>query len=595
MADTTSTDIRTPSPSSVGPIRTAAPALQRGRACLRCRKRKMRCDGTKPACQNCLKAKKGSVCEYDDGKGKTRTQILRENIARLEARVKELEGPDRAASSVTLFDPHAFDESSSSSAGSPPSLPFLPSASPYPFSASPTPSIATPPLPWLASVSEPPAVASSRTQSFLHQETSSPDSPVRASMTEFVPLELAQTLLDIFLPHAQQVGFDCHAERLRNSLHLPMEEQRHPALMNAIYLWACFLSRPQSLSQHEPLYLTRATEAFNDALQHMSKLVDVVQACCLLSLYMLTNGRLAEGSYYSSTAATLATQWGLHRRSSEQLDNALCLDPSFILPPAQDVIEEGERVLAFWQVFNIDRCWSVLLQRPPTFADGQDVVSGITVPWPQDMAEYETGNLNSLTDISTVQTFLVHQSQVAGLPGGFSNAALRAKASALFDAAVKISTSWSSRKFAFDTQSLETTITRFAASLLPLHQLNAVRSTDKHTLLAVHTLAQAALIQLHYRHGATDALRHETSLHAAKACVFVIRHIGDADFDYLDPVMGSCWAAAASVFVRETSRVEAWAAVTSSESRVHVGTILAAMSKLSLRFPLIGESAPAFL
>ena len=69
-----------------------------------------KCDGVKPACQQCRKAKKPDQCEYDDGKGKTRTQILRENIQRLEARIKELEDPDHAAPAVQLFDPHFVEE-----------------------------------------------------------------------------------------------------------------------------------------------------------------------------------------------------------------------------------------------------------------------------------------------------------------------------------------------------------------------------------------------------------------------------------------------------------------------------------------------------
>ncbi|KAJ6493805.1 hypothetical protein DFH09DRAFT_356983, partial [Mycena vulgaris] len=91
------------SPSEGGPG-----TLQRGKACLRCRKRKMRCDGSKPACQQCTRAKKGETCEYDDGKGKTRTQLLRETIVRLEHRVRELEDPDYVSPAVTLYDPHHF-------------------------------------------------------------------------------------------------------------------------------------------------------------------------------------------------------------------------------------------------------------------------------------------------------------------------------------------------------------------------------------------------------------------------------------------------------------------------------------------------------
>ena len=97
-----------------------------------------KCDGVKPACQQCVRAKKSEGCEYDDGKGKTRTQLMREHIARLELRIKELEGADQTSPPITLFDPHApspyFSESSSSSShGSPDGFSISASASPVPF------------------------------------------------------------------------------------------------------------------------------------------------------------------------------------------------------------------------------------------------------------------------------------------------------------------------------------------------------------------------------------------------------------------------------------------------------------------------------
>ena len=100
--------------------------LQRGTACLSCRKRKMvrvlvsldsypvirlplcslfvhpsspfsqKCDGSKPVCQQCTKANRAADCEYDDGKSKTRTQLLQEKIQRLESRLHQLEGTPSA-------------------------------------------------------------------------------------------------------------------------------------------------------------------------------------------------------------------------------------------------------------------------------------------------------------------------------------------------------------------------------------------------------------------------------------------------------------------------------------------------------------------
>ncbi|KAI0032891.1 hypothetical protein K488DRAFT_48857 [Vararia minispora EC-137] len=570
MADSASSPASDPQPQT----RSAVPALQRGRACLRCRKRKMRCDGGKPACQQCQKAKKGSQCEYDDGKGKTRTQILRENVARLEARVRELEGnaTERAASSVTLFDPHSLsysgDSSSPSSTGSPTSIPFTASASPYPFCARHS-------IPCCSSFSE---------------RVSCP-----SVITNTVHLDTAFTMaVVVFLPHAHQVGLVLQADRLRGSLLMSAEDQRHPVLMNAIYLWACYLSRPQALSQHESLYLSRATDAFNDAHRGLTKVVDVVQGCCLVALYLLTNGRLSEGSFYLSSAASLAVQWGLHRRVSEVIDSAISLDPSFVLPPPMDSVEQGERNLAFWQVYYLDSCWSPVLQRPRTIEDGRNMMSSITAPWPLEMEEYEAGTFPSVTDVPTVQTFLAHQGQVSSYPSGFSVSALRVKAAALVDAATRISSGWDARSpnltdaLIEQTNVVEVTINRFLSNLLPVQQLNAVLAADKHALLVVHSLAHYATIQLHfYLAGGADPVRHDKCLQAARAILFVIRHITDADYDYLDPIVGSCWAAAGCVFVREVTRVEAWSAVT-SDCRPHVATLLSAMSKLSARFPLVG-------
>lgn len=97
-----------------------------------------KCDGAKPACQQCARAKKSEACEYDDGKGKTRTQLMREHIQRLESRIKDLEGAEHTSPAVTLFDPHAaspyFSESSSSSShDSPGAFSLSTSASPVPF------------------------------------------------------------------------------------------------------------------------------------------------------------------------------------------------------------------------------------------------------------------------------------------------------------------------------------------------------------------------------------------------------------------------------------------------------------------------------
>ncbi|KAI0948956.1 hypothetical protein AcW1_008687 [Taiwanofungus camphoratus] len=524
--------------------------LQRGKACLRCRKRKMRCDGGKPACQQCVRAKKAEGCEYDDGKGKTRTQLMREHIARLEMRIKELENVEHSSPSVTLFDPHApspyySGSSSSSSHDSPGNISLSASASPTPFplgeldvrgaTASPLTVNYTEMDPsWEAqwdSASEYPSASQ------VSEHYSTPEEP---------PIELAQMLLEIFLPHRYQCGLDIHIGRLRESIGLPSSEQRHPVLMNSIYLWACYLSRPGSLSDHEALYLSRALTAMSDAVQYPSKVIDMIQASCLLSVYYLSNGRLFEGNYHATVAASLTIQFGLHQMDSEELtprNSADGRECTFSLEPAKDTIERGERILTFWQAYNLDRCWSVALQRPAVMPDSDHPWTCITTPWPQRMEEYEVGEFDVGTGSPTVRSFFVHQGQTSNLVSGFSTIALRAKASALFEGANRLSSSWNtqvspSNSLTDSFRVLEHSITRFTSTLLPLHQLGAAVPEDKFTLIVIHSLAHASMIRLHLPFMEGDSISREKCLRAARSSILVTKHIADIDFEFLDPLVG---------------------------------------------------------
>ncbi|KAH8107677.1 hypothetical protein BXZ70DRAFT_1003124 [Cristinia sonorae] len=556
-------------------------SLQRGKACLRCRKRKMRCDGSKPACQQCVRAKKADGCEYDDGKGKTRTQIMREHIIRLEARVKELESPDVTTPPITLFDPHAaspyFSESSSSSShDSPGTLSLSASASPIPF-----------PLDMEAS-------------RWDGQWNSINDYPAISSLGEVYngedpPIELAQALLDIFLPHRHQCGLELHVGRLRDSLTMPLPEQRHPVLMNAIYLWACYLSRPGSLCEHEGLYLSRALTAVNDVVSNPGKVVDFIQASCLLSVYFLSNGRLLEGSYHASAAASLALQWGLHQLGQENFVGS-DRESTFLLEPAKDSIEQGERILAFWQVFNLDRCWSVALKRPATIPDSKHPWTAITTPWPQRMEAYETGDVDVGSGSPTVHTFFIHQAQVTSAVGGFSTSALQAKAAALFEGASRLSSSWSpqlssSPSLTDNFRAFEHTIARFTTTLPPLHQLEAAMPDDKCSFLLIHSLAHASMIRLHEPF-LDDQVSRDVALRAARSMTVVAKHIADGNFDFLDPLIGFCWVCAARVLITELAQLQTtWPPANTADIRGDLSTLLYSMTKLSTRFPLLGYQA----
>ncbi|KAF9649177.1 hypothetical protein BDM02DRAFT_3114105 [Thelephora ganbajun] len=60
--------------------------LSRGKACLQCRDRRVKCDGTKPTCSRC--EEKGRVCKYREEKS---GQALQREIKSLESRIREVE------------------------------------------------------------------------------------------------------------------------------------------------------------------------------------------------------------------------------------------------------------------------------------------------------------------------------------------------------------------------------------------------------------------------------------------------------------------------------------------------------------------------
>ncbi|KAJ6594581.1 hypothetical protein B0H19DRAFT_65665 [Mycena capillaripes] len=567
--------------NKTSPAEGAAGTLQRGKACLRCRKRKMRCDGSKPACQQCTRAKKGESCEYDDGKGKTRTQLLRETIVRLEQRVRELEDPEYISPAVTLYDPHlrGFSESPpSSSYDSAGDASFSAAHSPFPSESA----AHSPEGSWSHSgVSASPPLFGS--EMFFQEPQTHQIHP---------PVDLAMMLLEIFSPHRHQCGLDIHMGQLRESLGRPRAEQRHPVLMNAIFLWACFISRPEPLSQHEDHYLSLALDALRDALRDGDKMIDIVQASCLLSTYFLANGRYLEGSYHASAAAALAVQCGLHENVAPETA-AWLANPNDDLKPFKMDLQHGERILAFWQVYNLDRCWSVVLRKPTIIPDGPHAWNSINCPWPMDIAEYQAGAISSGVNFQTIKSFF--EGDVAD--NGYSTPALRAKASALFETADSLATSWDSRikpsdAFHQEIQSLELTITAFISTLPPLHQLATTGSEDRPILIAVHTLAQAAIINLHQRLAPDDPVSYDKCSRAARACGAIITHITEPDFVFLDPILGPCWTSVAETLIREISAINAsWPPINSAEVRNELGTILYAMTNLASRFPLLGISA----
>jgi hypothetical protein len=200
--------------------------------------------------------------------------------------------------------------------------------------------------------------------------------------------------LNDFLPFATEFGFFLNLPRFQASMlqaFPPGHPSRpSPALIFSTYLFAIRISTDPLVKPHESAYLTCATQEAATALSgnHPHKIMHSIQAEVLLAVYFFSNGRFFEGKYHAASAVSTAVSAGLHKlRSSSPGAPAT-------LPPHRDMIEEGERIICAWTVFNLDKCWAIALDDTPNFEYSPHTLAAkIDTPWPLDMDEFEQVSL----------------------------------------------------------------------------------------------------------------------------------------------------------------------------------------------------------
>ncbi|KXN90893.1 hypothetical protein AN958_03423 [Leucoagaricus sp. SymC.cos] len=302
--------------------------LKKGRACINCRRRKMKCDGVQPICGSCLRTDKAEDCEYITGSERSTTQKLEEEIQRLQTRLRDLQTPIEPHQGVILQQPYG----------------------PEPHSRRPSSDFQEP------------------------------------------PRHIAQRLLDTFLAHASQHGFFLHPGRFRHSVQSPgpvgHESRPSPSLLSTMYLFGIHLSQDPEMKRHERTYfdlsIQLVSQDTSSTATHPKHRLHIIQAEVLLAYYFFSNKRPMEGKYHSYAAFSLAIASGIHRMRVRN-------PPESTLSPATDDIEEGERVNAYWAVFCLDKEWSAVFNCNPNITCPSPAGTRILTPLPREIEEYETG------------------------------------------------------------------------------------------------------------------------------------------------------------------------------------------------------------
>ncbi|GJE88002.1 C6 transcription factor domain-containing protein [Phanerochaete sordida] len=608
-----------------------ANALQRGKACLSCRKRKMRCDGQRPICGQCVKGNRDEECSYHDKKQVSRTEMLRAKVAKLEARLRELEVEHSGSSSSPTPAPMSPSSPtlSLSTARSSPSEELIllqpPAGSALPLhepasidmdswddddrfvlgagsssdpSSSQDSSLTS--TPWLSDFLDIPSFLNDPffptgdfSPALLSQEPRL-ESPAHWEDGD-VMCQNKQKLLDIFFAHRHQCAFDVHVDRFRASMSLPPAQQPHPALLDAMYLMACYFSQmPPAQEGH---YLQRALTGISSSLQDSDRLIQIVQASCLIAIYFFSRGRTLEGYYHSSTAARLAVSLGLHQIKSEewyrlQFDPAAVQQPAFLafksslqLPPPKDSVEHAERVAAFWQVFQVDRAWSVASGLPAALPDDDNSPRArVETTWP--------------TAISDSQDILEYMQPTSFIANAKLNPGLRAKATTLFERSYRLAAKTMDNDDLFWRQqnSLDLELIQFGANMPQLSSsvYQDQLSRNDLELVSIHTLLHASTIHLHRDLLTVSPPSYHRCVGAAEAITGMIKELNEGDYAFLNPMISTCWRAAAHVYLAVLELQQQRAPVTQAffaTVNTELDALISAMRLLGGVFPLATHDA----
>ncbi|CAE6441383.1 unnamed protein product [Rhizoctonia solani] len=374
-------------------------ALQRGSACLTCRRRKLKCDAIKPACTSCARSGRSQTCTYDDGLPKSRVQILTSKVRDLEAKIKAMEtarqlssGDVSSLQALPMFMPTTTL----------PGNPDNSNTSLHISSSTPNSEIWKSPTLGqneLMNLAASLAIAESTPLAPRNELVGTLRRMTPWWELDEIPSGVQEHLINTFLARRWEPGIELDVPRLWLSLSQIEAHQPHKCFLNAIYLVACSFTGDQSFEELQPLFVSRVRKELEAALVQGDRLIDFIRASFLLSFYYFVNVRRL-----SILQQVKLMTCGLHRMDSARWhpqseygyigaaeDPAHARDEDtaqrmsgelHMLPRPHDNTERNEYIHAFWGVYMQDMSAALVTSLPSSVADSE-----ITTPWPVPLDE----------------------------------------------------------------------------------------------------------------------------------------------------------------------------------------------------------------
>lgn len=148
--------------------------------------------------------------------------------------------------------------------------------------------------------------------------------------------------------------------------------------MSAIYLLGCFFGpRDDNTAQIEQRLLEQTLADVARLLHVADRVLDTIQALCLLAQYYFFTSDLMQGSRHLAAAKRIACDAGL-----QQLSPIVFFQHDYAFASASH--EFSEKSAVFWQTFMVSNLWSSAIDRHVLASNFDPPCRHITTPLPVD-------------------------------------------------------------------------------------------------------------------------------------------------------------------------------------------------------------------
>ncbi|CAE6449060.1 unnamed protein product [Rhizoctonia solani] len=577
---------------------TAYPVLAGYDACLPCRRRKQKCDATKPECQECLAT--GLQCQYENERYQARTEALQHRIRELEAQIKQLEDRDFAQPLCQPTDrtpcyrlsPGLSYGSSCSPVSQAPITPPAATGETRPY-----PNHLVPPVPSLFSS----GLEASRGWSGC--EKSQPST------------EVIKRLLDVFIQRRVQCCFELDLQRVLRGLEPGSDKPIIPALYYAMLLIACHFTQDPESKIWETMFLQGVKWEFeNNIIQsHRGSTYNYnplhhLVAMSLLGLYYYIKGRLLEGYFHTGQATRFAMALGLHRlhsRTFREESRPNSASRHLLVEPWRpvDQYELAEAINVWWKCCGIDMAGSALNGLPASISPEE-----ITTVWPRLLSEFEPGQTFPDDNHSVASLFDPKFTHIVTDASQDNVKCLLAKACILMISSAKLDTERSSGSYDLDEwwvrfELVDRAVNRFMETMPPVYV--GRNNEELSYLIIVHSGIYCAQIQLHSalaeyeiaqaaQNGQPNdflsGVSYTRCTEACRAAALAAALVSHIDMSNMLLFIGIAWVSVSDMLVRDIPRLREGGKLAQIREKEHqLAIIEKCIERSATAYPVFGE------